>query len=276
MLITPSIIQNIGFLPKSIHLTYLLVEGRNLNVALGVNMLNCLRSQSLLSEAHVSSESAVRDPFRGVARCSLLKHAINLLERETLRLRDQEVRVHEADKAERSPDEEKLWAKIAIIRADQVGSDDSNDAFPQPVGGCGETDTAQSDGDGKDLADDDPGAGSPGGGKAEDVEADEGDQGSGGARVVGEGGAHCGDNKLTDHHADCAPDENSAATETLDSVEGYWCGADVDDGEDQRHEEGVIDGVERLEEDCGVVEDEIHASPLLHHSRVILVGFVVP
>lgn len=196
-------------------------------------MLNIPGSQNLLlSETHISSESAVRDPLSRMTRRSLLKHAINLLKREALRLRDQEGSIHETARAKRSPDEEDLCSKIAILRAYHVWDDDGNDAVPQPVGRCGQTDTTGADGDGVDLADDDPGGGAPGRGEEEDVEADEGDHGTGGAGVLGQGGADGGDDELADDHSDCAADEDGAPAETFDGPEGDWGGADVDDGED--------------------------------------------
>lgn len=41
--------------------------------------------------------------------------------------------------------------------------------------------------------------------------------------------------------------------------------ADVDESEDERDQEGVLDGMSRLEERRRVVEDEVDTSPLLHH-----------
>ena len=98
-------------------------------------MLNNLRSQSsLLGKTHIRSEGAVWDPLGRVSWRSLLKHAINLLKRETLGLRDEEVGVHEAAKAQASPEEEDLGAEVTVFLAHHVGGDDSNDAVPQPVG----------------------------------------------------------------------------------------------------------------------------------------------
>ena len=65
---------------------------------------------ALLRHAHVGREGGVRHPLAGVARRRLLEHAVDLLQREALGLRDQEVGVHEADGAERAPDEEDLGA----------------------------------------------------------------------------------------------------------------------------------------------------------------------
>ena len=88
-------------------------------------MLRDLRGQgSLVDETHISREGRVRHPLAGVARGSLLEHAVDLLERETLGLRDKQVRVHEADGAEGAPDEEDLGAEVALVFADHVGGDD--------------------------------------------------------------------------------------------------------------------------------------------------------
>lgn len=195
----------------------------------------------------------------------LLEHAVDLLKGETLGLRDEEVAVDEANGAEGAPDEEDLGAKVALVLADHVGSDDRDDAVPEPVGGGGETHSTGANGDGEDLADDDPGAGAPGGREEEDVDADEGDKGTSSVVVVWKSGSDCADDELTEYHAECTPDEEGTAAETLDGPEGDWSRADVHDGEDQRHQEGVFDCAEGLEEDCGVVEDEVHAGPLLHH-----------
>ncbi len=138
-------------------------------------------------------------------------------------------------------------------------------AVPEPVGGGGETDTAGADGDGEDLADDDPGTGTPGGGEEEDVDADEGDQGPGGVGIVRKGSSHGTDDELADDHAESTPDEDGAAAEALDGPEGDGGRAHVDDGEDHGDQEGVLDGVQGLEEDGGVVEDKVDARPLLHH-----------
>jgi hypothetical protein len=154
---------------------------------------------------------------------------------------------------------------LVIVLVGREGGESGTYAVPQPVGSGGETDTTGADGNREDLADDDPGAGSPGRGKEEDVDADECDEGTSGVWVVGKGSSNGTDDELADDHAEGAPDEDSAAAESLNGPEGDGSRAHVDDGEDQGHEEGVGDGVQGLQEDGGVVEDEVHASPLLHH-----------
>ena len=66
-------------------------------------------------------------PLGRVACIRLFQHAIDLLKGETLRLGDEEVGVDPAANAKRTPDEEDLGAKIALIGANHVGGDDSND-----------------------------------------------------------------------------------------------------------------------------------------------------
>ena len=117
-------------------------------------------------------------------------------------------------------------------------------AIPQPVGSGGETDATGSDGNREDLADDDPGTRTPGGREEEDVDADEGDQSTSCAGIIGEGGADCTDDELADNHTECTPDEESAAAESLDGPERDGGGADVHEGEDQGDEEGVRNRVQ--------------------------------
>jgi hypothetical protein len=40
---------------------------------------------------------------------------------------------------------------------------------------------------------------------------------------------------------------------------------DIDECEDEGNEEGIADGIRRLEERSRVVEDEVDTRPLLHH-----------
>ena len=147
--------------------------------------------------------------------------------------------------------------------------------IPQPIGGGRQTNAARADGQREDLADDDPGARTPGRGEEEDKDTDKGDLGVDGARVDGgtirvllveaDGDADDGDDELTEEHAKGPPDEQGPASEALDGVEGDRGRADVDEGEDERDQEGVFDAGRGLEEGGRIVEDEIHAGPLLHH-----------
>ena len=265
-------------------------------------------------------ERLVRHPLRGRAGCGLLHHLVDLLEREALGLRDEEVRVHEGRRAQAAPDEEDGGFEVAFVLVDHIGRDDGNDLFgggldfvcvcvgregegvweerlqsgccgvrgkgtygvPEPVGGGGQGDAAGADGEGEDLADDDPRAGAPRGGEEEDVDGDEGDLGVDGGGVVRDGGgvgpgadgvglveadgdADDGDDELAAQHAEGAPDQQHAAAELLHRVEGDRGADGVDEVEDQRDQEGVGDGARGLQEGGRVVEDEIDARPLLHH-----------
>lgn len=150
-------------------------------------------------------------------------------------------------------------------------------AVPEPVGGGGETDTTGADGEREDLADDDPGAGAPGGSEEGDVDADEGDHGLDGVAVGGIWGGVGGwvglaggdtddtDDELGDDHSGATEDENTATTEALNDPEGERGGKHVDEGGDQGDEEGVVDRAKGGEEDGSEVEDEVDTSELLHH-----------
>lgn len=153
--------------------------------------------------------------------------------------------------------------------------------IPQPVGGGGETDTAGSDGEREDLANDNPGTGAPSGGEEEDVDGDKGDLGIDGRDVVGNAvssGVEMGlvetnrhtddtDEELANEHTKGTPDQKWATTKLLNGVEGERGRTDVDTIEDQGDQEGVGDGTGRLQEWGRVVEDEVDTGPLLHHLK---------
>jgi len=145
--------------------------------SVSLNVLHNLGGKrSLLRKTHIGREGAVWHPLGRVSGGSLLEHAIDLLERQTLGLGNQEVSVDNAAKAKRAPDEEDLGAEVAVFLTDHVGGDDSDDAVPEPVGGGRETDTTGTDGDGEDFSNHNPGCGTPGGGEEKDVDADECDE----------------------------------------------------------------------------------------------------
>jgi hypothetical protein len=89
-----------------------------------------INSAILLADiAHIRSIRAVRHPF---SRCSwrcLLQHAVHLLEREALGLRNEHVGVDEAEEAKRAPEEEYLGTEIGVAAAtaDEVGRNNSDD-----------------------------------------------------------------------------------------------------------------------------------------------------
>ena len=179
-------------------------------------------------------------PLGRGTRGGLLHHLVDLLEGEALGLGDEEVGVDEGSSTEAAPDEEDGRLHVALVGVGHVGGDDGDDGVPQPVGGGGEGDTAGADGQGEDLADDDPGAGAPGGGEPEDEDGDEGDLGVDGGDVVGQvgltrgvrgvrvrvveadGDTDDGDDELADQHAEGTDDEDGAATEALDGPEAGW------------------------------------------------------
>lgn len=228
-------------------------------------------------------EGLVRSPLSRGSGSGLLHHLVNLLERQTLGLGNEEVSVDEGAGAETTPDEEDGRLEVSAVLTDHVGGDDGNDGVPEPVGGGGETDTARSDGDGEDLADDDPGTRTPGGSEPEDEDGDEGNLGVDSADVVGDDGVgvglsgsgvgvvetdsdtNDGNEELADKHTESTDEKDGSTTESLNSPERERGGADVDEGEDERDEEDVVDGTGGLEEGSRVVEDEVDTGPLLHH-----------
>ena len=126
---------------------------------------------AFLGETHLGGKGRVGLPAGRLARgAGLLHHAVDLLQRETLGFPHREVSVDEAEDAGRAPDEEDTRAEVALVGRDHVRSDDGDDAVPEPVGGGGESDTSRSDGNGEDLANDDPCTGTPSAGKEEDVD----------------------------------------------------------------------------------------------------------
>jgi hypothetical protein len=91
----------------------------------------------LLAQVHVLCESGVGLPLARGTGSSLLQHLVDLLEGKTLGLRDEEVSEEEGDAAKTSPHEEDVGAELGRVGSvgDEVGSDDGNDAVPEPVGG---------------------------------------------------------------------------------------------------------------------------------------------
>lgn len=79
------------------------------------------------------------------------------------------------------------------------------------------------------------------------------------------GNTNDADQELADEHTKSTENENGTTTESLDGIERQRSGADVDQREDERDQEGVLDGTGGLEEGSGVVKDEVDTSPLLHH-----------
>jgi hypothetical protein len=238
-----------------------------------------LRDDLHVTSAHGVGKSLVRSPLGRGSGSGLLHHLVNLLERQTLGLGNEEVSVDEGAGAKTTPDEEDGGLEVTSALANHVGGDDSNDGVPEPVGGGGQTNTTRSDGDGEDLANDDPGTRTPGGSEPEDEDGDEGNLGVDSADVVGESGIRVGlgrsgvsvvetdsntndsNDELADKHTEGTDEKDTAATESLNGPERQRSGEDVDEGEDERDEESVGDGTGGLEEGSRVVEDEVDTSP---------------
>lgn len=73
----------------------------------------------------------MRLPARGGARSGLGKHLVDLLERETLGLGDEEVRKERRADGSRTPDEEDLGAELELVLGDEVWRDDTDNAVPE-------------------------------------------------------------------------------------------------------------------------------------------------
>jgi len=235
--------------------------------------------------AGTGSVGGVRSPLAGGTGSGLLEHAVDLLKGETLGLGDEEIGVDEGEGAETSPDEEDAGLEITVLSADHVRGDDGDDGIPEPVGGGGESDTTGTDREREDLTDDDPGTGTPGGGEEEDEDGDEGNLGVDGSSVVGSGervatgdgvgngvglvetngDTNDGNEELAEEHTKGTPEEERTTTEFLHGEKGDGSRADIDKGEDQGDQESVANGTSGLQEDSGVVEDEVDTGPLLHH-----------
>jgi hypothetical protein len=248
--------------------------------ALALDVLGDVRAElGAVLHAHLGGVGAVRLPLGRGAGSGLLHHLVDLLEGETLGLRDEEPGVHEGARAQASPDEEDRRLEVALVGADHVRGDDGDDGVPEPVGGGGESNTTGADGERENLADDDPGTGTPSAGEEEDEDGDERNLGVDSrdvncalvtisvdvSLVEADSDTNDGDKELADQHAKGTPDEERTTSESLNGVERDGSRADVDEGEDQGDQEGVADGTGRGEERSRVVEDEVDTSPLLHH-----------
>ena len=142
-------------------------------------------------------------------------------------------------------------------------------AVPEPVGRSGDTNTAGPNWKREDLSDNNPRTWAPGGSEEGDVETDEGDHSRDSSIIMffslAGRNTNDADDELHDDHSCASDDEDFAATEAFDDPEGEWGRADVDEGRNERNEEGVRDRAEGGEEDGSEVEDEVDTSQLLHH-----------
>ena len=196
---------------------------------------------------------------------------VDLLERETLGLGDEEVGEDDASGAGGSPEEEDLDSEVGRLgsvdsgggRVDEVRGGVSDTEVPEPVGRGRHGHGLGSDGEGEDLSGDDPGDWSPGGGESGDVDADEGDEHSLGGQVDGssllggsDGDSDDGDEELAGAHDDGSPDEELPSAGSVDEEDTGDGHDDVDDVGDDGDDERVRD-TGSLEEGGSVVEDEV-------------------
>lgn len=224
-----------------------------------------------------------------LGRCAgrgFLHHLVDLLKRQALGLGHNEVGVNEGTGAESAPDEEDLGLQVTLVSANHVGCNDGNNRVPQPVGGGGQTNTTGTNGKREDFTNDDPSAWAPSRSKPEDENGNERDLSIDGSLVLGDGrvlagirarvrvrdgmvkassNTNNGDDELAHQHAESTNQQNRAAAESFDRPERDGGGKDVDDGKDHGGQEDVGNGLGRLEEGGREVEDEVDASPLLHH-----------
>ena len=154
----------------------------------------------------------------------------------------------------------------------KVRSDDTDDAVPEPVGCSGETNTTRTDGEREDLANDDPGSGTPSGSEDGNVQANEGNHSPGGVwvgwvgfGVLAGGGTNDTDDELHDNHTGGTEDQDGTTSDLLNHDERGRRGEHVHEGGDERDQEGVLDRTKLLEEDGAEVEDEVDTGKLLHH-----------
>lgn len=221
----------------------------------------------LLAKVHLRGESGGGLPLARGAGSSLLQHLVDLLEGKTLGLGHEEVGEEEGDAAERTPQEEDVGAQACGVGTvgHKVGSNDTDDAVPEPcfllldaaflecwrtgltVGRGRKTDTAGTDGEREDLANDDPGSGTPGGSENGNVQADEGDHGTGGVgvgwvvdSVLASSGTNCTNDELHDDHTSGTEDENRTTSNLLNHDERGRSREHVDEGGDETDEEGVL------------------------------------
>jgi len=202
---------------------------------------------SILVTANDLSEGGLGPPCSAGSWCRLLHHLVDLFERKTLGLWNEEVGVDEGNGTKSSPYEEDVGLQVSFIFTNHVWCDNGDDGVPEPVGGCGEGNTTRSDWKRENFADNDPGTRTPGRCEEEDEDGNEGDLSVDSRNIISKGVSICvkmsvvetdsvtddTDQKLADQHAGSANDEDSSATESLNSVEGDGCRADIDQVEDE-------------------------------------------
>lgn len=189
-----------------------------------------------------------------------------MFERKTLCLGYTEVGEDGTSDTGATEDEEDLGSEVAVLLADEVRVDGSDDAVPKPVGGGREGNTTGSDGKREDLSDDDPRARTPGGGEEGNEDADESNLGAGQRRVcarVRTSGTNRTGDEQADNHADGSVQEKGTTTVPVNEEKGDWCGSHVYDGGGDADGKRVTDQL--TEELRSEVEDEVDTRPLLEH-----------
>jgi len=147
-------------------------------------------------------------------------------------LGDAEIGEQEASSTRRSPNEEYLDLEASRVGplVDQVGGCITDTKVPQPVGGNGEGHGLGTNVEREDLASNDPGDRTPGGGEKCNVDANESDQNLLSGRVRSrDRDANDGDQELANAHPGGTDQEQPPPTEPLDTPHTRKCHKHVDD-----------------------------------------------
>ena len=81
--------------------------------------------------AHLLGEGVMGNPASRLASRDLLHHLVDLLERQTLGLRNEEVSENDADGASGAPEEEDLRSEVGLLLANKVRSNNCDNAVPK-------------------------------------------------------------------------------------------------------------------------------------------------
>ena len=82
--------------------------------------------------------------------------------------------------------------------------------------------------------------------------------------VLASSSSDCPNDELHYDHASRSKDEQRTSSNLLNHYERGRCGQHVDEGRDERDEEGIGNRAKLLEKDRAEVEDEVNTSQLLH------------
>jgi hypothetical protein len=199
---------------------------------------------------------------------------IDLFQGQAFCLIDHKIHKRDTQKTTGEPDKKDFGLEICVSVAEihEIRCGVGDRPVKEPICGGRHGETFSADFEGKDLACDDPGDGSPGRREEEDVDADEGDGGALGGDVQGEGeacdgvltgvdGAEGCDDELGDTHANGTGEEEGSPAEFVDGVETGDGGSDVYGGCDHADNEGVFDaGIGKVS--GAVVKNEINPGKL--------------